>query len=182
MIIVRAGTLGKRERRSRDYFLRLVGDCITRWAFTDRSLFDLFRAALNLDLKAAGVIYYRLHTLNSKLQLTESTIKLVALPKTLEQWKTCKKEMDDLLPIRNVIAHHPMLATTDSTPNRTRHRYSIRVEPYEVHAGYRSSRMIDIKILRKHAKQVDALTHRLMAVEPLIAADAKARAGNLAGN
>jgi hypothetical protein len=180
MIITRVGTPSKQERRSRDYFLRLVGDCITRWAFTDRSLFFLFYTALNIDPKSAGILYYRLSTLSSKLQLTDSTIRLVATPETLKAWNVGKKEMEALIPVRNVIAHHPMLATTDNTAGRTRHRYSIRVEPYEVEAGIRAPRAVDIKILRKHAKQVDELTYRLLANRPNLAADAKARAENLA--
>jgi hypothetical protein len=119
--------------------------------------------------------------LSGKLQLTESTIKLVATSKTLEEWKVCKKEMDELIPIRNVVARHPMLATTDNTSGRIVHRYSIRIEPYEVEAGIRLPRAVDIKILRKHAKQVDALTHRLVALVPKILADAQARAKNFAG-
>lgn len=169
------GSQSRRERRSRDYFLRLVGDCITRWAFTDRSLFFLFYTALELDPKSAGIIYYRLTTISSKLQLTDSAVKLVATPETLEKWNIRKKEMKALIPIRNVIAHHPMLATTDSTTGRTRHRYTIRVEPYEVEAGVRAPRAVDIKVLRKHAKQVDELTYGLLSTRPLIVADAKAR-------
>jgi hypothetical protein len=182
MFILRAAVLSKQERRSRNYFLRLVGECITRWAFTDRSLFFLFHTALNLDTRSAGIVYYRLNTLDSKFQLVDRTINLVATPKTLEAWNANKKEMEALKPIRNVIAHHPMLATTDAGPSRQRHRYSIRIEPYEVEAGMRAPRAVDIKILRKHAKQVDELTHGLIRIHPLVAADAKARAKNLAGN
>lgn len=179
MIILRAGPLSKEVRRSRNYFLRLVGECITRWAFTDRSLFVLFRTALNVDAKSAGILYYRLNTLSRKLQLTEATIKLAASLETLKEWQVRKKEMDDLIPVRNVIAHHPLLEITSRTTNRTRHQYSIRVEPDEVEAGIRAPRAVDIKILRKHAKHVDEVTHRLIAIAPKIAADAKARAKNL---
>jgi hypothetical protein len=49
----------------------------------------------------------------------------------------------------------------------------------KVEAGIRAPRAVDIKILRKHAKHVDELTHRLIAIAPKIAADAKARAKNL---
>lgn len=180
MIITRiAIPLGKRERRSRDYFLRLVGECVTRWAFTDRSLFFLFYTALNLDTKSAGVLYYRLTTLSSKLNLADSAIKLVGTPETLKEWKARKSEMEALIPIRNVVAHHPLLATTDNTAGRTRHRYSIRIEPYEVEAGTRAPRAVDIKILRKHAKEVDELTHRLLVLRPSVHADAIARAKTL---
>jgi hypothetical protein len=177
MFILRSGPLSRRAKRNRDAFLRLVGECVTRWAFTDRALFLLFRQALDIDVKSAGTLYYRLTTLSSKLALTDAVIKLVATPTNLKVWKTYKKKMDQLIPIRNIVAHHPLLQSTSGT----RHQYFIRVEPYEVEAGYRAPRMIDAKILRAHATHVDNLTHRLAAFGQKITADAQFRKKSLTG-
>jgi hypothetical protein len=155
MLILRTGPLSKRAKRRRDTFLRLVGECVTRWAFVDRSLFLIFKRALNTDLKSAGV----------------------ASPSNFKTWKQYNKRMDSLLPVRNIIAHHPLLQATTGA----RHQYFIRVEPYEVEAGYRAPRAIDVKTLRLHAKQVDKLTHRLSEFAAKVSTDFEARAKNLRG-
>lgn len=113
--------------------------------------------------------------------LVDSLLSLVGTPPTLKAWKKYKKRMEDLLPIRNLIAHHPLLESTETTPARTRFRYSIRIEPYEVESGRRAPRAVDAKALRQHAKKADRLTHLLAAFARKVSADAEARVKNLAG-
>ena len=177
MIILRAGAASKRAKRNRDAFLRLVGECVTRWAFTDRALFMLFQRALSVDRKAAGIIYYRLNTISSKIQLADSAINLVAMPSNLKVWQKYKNTLNHkLIPVRNIIAHHPMLQETSSSPKlRMRFRYFIRVEPYEVEAGQRTPRIIDVKMMRTHATRVDKMTGYLLGLEAKIAADSQGR-------
>jgi hypothetical protein len=181
MIILRRGPLSKRAKRSRDSFLKLAGECVTRWAFTDRALFVLFRSALYDYPRIAAAIYYRLNTLSSKVALVDVTIRQIAMPANLKSWQRHKKRMEQLLPVRNLIAHNPLLETVSSGPKRARYRYSIRQEPNEVEIGYKKPRSVDAKILRAHAKQVDKLTHRLIALVPKIVADSKASQKNPLG-
>lgn len=184
MIILRAGTASKRAKRNRDAFLRLVGECVTRWAFADRALFILFQHALGVDRKAAGIVYYRLNTISSRIQLVNSAISLAASPLNLKAWRKYKNQLDHkLIPVRNVIVHHPMLQETSSSIKmRTRYRYFIRVEPYEVEAGQRAPRIIDVGMMRKHATKVDKMTDYLLALEPKVTADSQSRLKHLRGD
>jgi hypothetical protein len=182
MAVIPLFEFSKRNKRNRDNFLRLVGDCVTRWAFIDRMLFVLFLRALNLDVKGAGIIYYRLTTLNSKIDLVDRAIGLVATPATLKVWKRHKKKMEELLPVRNIIAHHPLLQEISGSGRRSRHRYSIRIEPYEIEIGRRVARSVYANELRQHSVRVDKLTHRLATFSGKVMKDARARAQNLPGD
>ena len=171
MIILRRGPLSKRAKRSRDSSLRLVGECVTRWAFTDRALFVIFRSTLYDNPRIAAAIYYRLNTLSGKLALVDASVRQIATAANLKTWQRHKKRTEQLLPVRNLIAHHPLLETVSSGTKRARYQYSIRLEPNEVAIGYKQPRSVDAKILRAHATQVDKLTHRLIALVPKIVAD-----------
>ncbi len=181
IIILRRGPFSKQAKHSRDSFLRLAGECVTRWAFTDRALFVLFRSSLYDYPRVAAAIYYRLNTLSAKISLVDVTIQQIATPANLKTWRRHKKRMEQLLPVRNLIAHNPLLETVSAGTKRPRYGYSIRQEPNEVEIGYKKPRAVNARTLRNHAKQVDKLTHRLVKFAPKVVADSKARQKNPLG-
>ena len=93
MIILRAGTASKRAKRNRDAFLRLLVNASQGGHLLDRALFILFQHALGVDRKAAGIVYYRLNTISSRIQLVNSAISLAASPLNLKAWRKYKNQL-----------------------------------------------------------------------------------------
>jgi hypothetical protein len=111
---------------------------------------------------------------SGKIALVDASVRQIATAANLKAWQRHKKRAEQLLPVRNLVAHHPLLETVSSGPKRASYQYSIRLEPNEVGIGKRP-RSVDAEKLRRHATQVDKLTHRLIALVPKIVADSKAR-------
>jgi hypothetical protein len=66
----------------------------------------------------AATVYYRHNSLKARAQLTQDLIRANApspedssSKDALSRWKTVEKKLDDLIPFRNRIAHHPVEKT-----------------------------------------------------------------------
>jgi hypothetical protein len=99
-----------------DEFHMMVGYCIAEWARVEDELFRICHAAMKAPKEQVAVIYYRTPQLDARLTLTDELIRL-ALPRhkhghqphdDLRAWDKVLKQIRDLLPVRNQIAHHPV--------------------------------------------------------------------------
>jgi hypothetical protein len=95
-----------------------VGNCITAWAKVEEHLFKICAKSLGVTDERAAIVYYRTPTLEARLQLTDELVR-TALPKRerksgghdhpdVKKWDQLRKDIGNLLPVRNRIAHHPI--------------------------------------------------------------------------
>lgn len=98
-----------------DEFYQWVGRCIKEWARAEGTLFDICHRILRTELKRAAIVYYRTPTIDARLSLADELV-LTALPQRqrhdgghdhpdVVRWKQIVKDIRELLPIRNILAH-----------------------------------------------------------------------------
>ena len=93
-----------------------MGYCIAEWARVEDTLFEICHAALRCPKEQAAVVYYRTPQLDARLSLADELVKLVLPRHTVGQsphddrkaWDAILKQVRDLTPTRNRIAHHPV--------------------------------------------------------------------------
>jgi hypothetical protein len=96
-------------------FYQWVGRCIKEWAKIEDMLFEICRRILRTELKRAAIVYYRTPTIDARLSLTDELV-LSVLPQRARQsgghdhpnvteWRQIVKDIRELLPIRNILAH-----------------------------------------------------------------------------
>jgi hypothetical protein len=99
-------------------FYQWIGVCIKAWAAVENKLFDVCELVLAADRKRAAIVFYRTPTIDTRLSLT-SELVLTVLPQRERKdgghdhpdvfyWKDLVKDIRDLLPIRNLLAHAPI--------------------------------------------------------------------------
>lgn len=97
-------------------FHMMIGYCIAEWAKVEDELFRVCHAALRCPKEQAATVYYRTPQLEARLTLTDEVVRAV-LPKhkpgdhphdDLKFWIDVLKQVRDLVPTRNRIAHHPV--------------------------------------------------------------------------
>lgn len=105
-----------------DRFYAAAGRCIGEWSFVDRAIYDVFAATLGTDPVKASIVYYRSPSVSDHLVLTDKLVTATLLKGSAERkaWEVLKKRINDLLPIRNKIAHHPVAAFEHETFSRDR--------------------------------------------------------------
>jgi hypothetical protein len=122
-------------------FMAMVGYCITDWAAVEEQLFGVFYDILEISMERAAIIYLRTPTLESRLSLLDEILH-TAYPgerkngghqhKDLDVWDGILKEIRDLLPVRNRLAHSPIGAgiygTIDDETDTITQIREIRVE------------------------------------------------------
>ena len=75
MAVIKSYPGSKKVHEDEREFARLVGECITTWAFVDREVFRLFRLHLETTSKRTAVVYYRWPTLAGRADLTDALLK-----------------------------------------------------------------------------------------------------------
>jgi hypothetical protein len=99
------------DHYAEDDFYMWVGKCIKEWAAAESYLFEICSLILKASSRQVAIIYYRTHTLGAQLTLLDDLMKTV-LPKgkskSAGEWAALVKEIRDLLPIRNLLAHAPV--------------------------------------------------------------------------
>ena len=78
----------------------------------------------------------------------------------LKEWKVIRLRIASLLPVRNMIPHHPVMRTGTSDGRKPIYIYSIHIEPYEAilakeHEALEGKKEIDIDDLEEHSKSVE---------------------------
>jgi hypothetical protein len=105
-------------------FYQLVGHCIKAWASIEDQLFAACDLILKTNPRLVAIIFYRTPTIDTRLQLTSELLQCV-LPQRekagsgrdhpiVAQWKQFEKEIRELLPIRNLLAHSPVWMVVNS--------------------------------------------------------------------
>ena len=96
-------------------FFKWVGICIKEWAYIEKVIFDLCSYVLKADRKHVAIIYYRTPTLEGRLALTNDLLQSIFPKKAGEHdnpklviWTKIFKEIRNLAPARNVLAHSPI--------------------------------------------------------------------------
>jgi hypothetical protein len=98
---------------------RNIGLCITEWASVETQLFCLCSFALQISTQRVAIIYYRTPTIDARLSLTDELVR-TALPQRqkkngghdpaiVKEWAGIVSDCRALLPIRNHLAHWPIV-------------------------------------------------------------------------
>jgi hypothetical protein len=161
--------------RNENEFLRAVGLCVSRWAFVDRELYQIFRFGLRLfglenPTQLASVLYFKQATLDRRIQLADDMMEQVLTPgEYQEHWRPLQKRVREGSLTRNIIVHHPVARTGTSHRGKAVYLFSIHIEPFERHylkkeyPGLRGKSKLDVKDLHEHAASVENLAGDLHA-------------------
>jgi hypothetical protein len=96
-------------------FFSWIGVCIKEWAKIEAVLFKLCGHVLGAKPQHVAIVYYRTPSLEGRLQLTNELLSSF-FPKNPGEhddpifvtWKNLKNEIQDMMPIRNELAHSPV--------------------------------------------------------------------------
>jgi hypothetical protein len=153
-----------------DRFYLLVGKCIKAWATVEGQLYDICAALLKSDAALVSVVFYRTPAIGARIDLVNDLL-VVRFPKTkidnqwldptvIKEWKAIKKQINDLLPQRNSLAHHPTKVIFSNTePSKWEFIVSIESSPSaeELLRGRPLERVTQTQ-LQPHLDQVNAIT------------------------
>jgi hypothetical protein len=151
-------------------FLRAVGLCITQWAFVDRFLFRLFRRGLGAQTQRAAIIYYDQHSMSQKLRQVDALLNVLlageAQKELHEWWETLRKQINELLPTRNIVAHQPVRRLGTSDGKKAVYIYGIHIEPYQrylkkQHKGMKGKDALVTEDLIAHSEKAEELAGEL---------------------
>jgi hypothetical protein len=165
-------------------FYALVGLCIKEWAKVEDQLFHLCTFALKAAPQQAAIVYFRTPAIDSRLKLTNELV-LSILPKRAKKdgghdhkdvviWKKLVGDINDLLPIRNLIAHGPVvhhihtnvLSSDDEQNGRilsSTMTVEIATSPHERLRERQGSHSVRDQHLPTHLKEIVAVWNRLRA-------------------
>lgn len=165
MAVLKLHPRTKKVRRDEETFLRLIGECVTGWAFVDRAIFRVFRQTLGVAPNMAAAVYYDRNTLNQRRDLTNKVMAQKYAPAStiLTRWLILNSEISRLAPVRNSLAHQPAQRTGTVRAGRPHSYYSIHVEPQEVRAGLRKPKEFLVADLRSHLRDADKLRKALLS-------------------
>jgi hypothetical protein len=182
MPILRLHPKSKTVRRDQEIFTRLIGECITRWAFIDRALFEFCSHFLGGRSALTAIVYYRTPQLRQRLGLVDELFRtMIAITKAhipsrslvamrrcdemLREWKSAHKELERLSEVRNAIAHQPMGVTGTSKKHgagiRAHYFFYIRSEFRDADMRNRKIWTIRTPDLRVHFRETEAMVRRL---------------------
>ena len=92
-----------------------IGRCISEWAAIEEVIFDVFCIALNTDTRLAAIVFYKTPNMQSRVTLTTELIEAITPVQPgrhhhplRKQWDSITKLISGLIPIRNLMAHHPI--------------------------------------------------------------------------
>ncbi len=166
MVILRLDPKTKQVERDNETFLRLVGECVSLWAFLDRELFKLTKAALGTDDVRTAIVFYSWTNIANHIQLVDKLMKH-GLSEThfASKWKPLHKLIIRHLKTRSIYAHQPLKRTGMGKNNRAFYYYSIHIEPAELlvrsgHEGLGGKSELVAKDLRKHAYSLEKLVKK----------------------
>jgi hypothetical protein len=92
-------------------FYMLVGLCIKEWAKVEDELFRICEFALNAEPQLASIVYFRTPNIDARLTLADELLRVVLSERDgtkLQIWTEIRKEIETLLPTRNLLAHAPV--------------------------------------------------------------------------
>lgn len=102
------------DKEHEDFF-KWVGICIKEWANIEKVLFVICGLILKSDQQHVAIVYYRTPSLEGRLALTDDLVQSIFSKKPGEHnhplliiWTKILKEIRDLVPARNILAHSPV--------------------------------------------------------------------------
>jgi Molybdopterin-binding domain of aldehyde dehydrogenase len=129
----------------------------------------------------AAIVYYEQQSLGRRLnqvdELLKSAFQHPDNKALLEEWQRLKGRMNELLPMRNIIAHQPVRRLGASDGKKAVYRYGIYLEPYQRFLkknakGWGGKDAIETDDLIKHSVEVVTLEDDLKAfVRKIVQAD-----------
>lgn len=175
MAVIKAYPGSKKVHEDEREFARLVGECITTWAFVDRQVFGLLNMHLGTNTKRAAVVYYRWPTLAGRADLADALLKSELSKAVFEnKWRPIYKDLKNLLAMRAVIAHQPPVRIGTGAGTRAIFHFAIHIELAELEVKsfekLRGKLHLGMKDLRDHIGQVQQLVERLRTLGATLAA------------
>jgi hypothetical protein len=128
-------------------------------------------ALLKSDAALVSVVFYRTPAIGARIELVNDLLA-VRFPKTkidnqwldptvIKEWKAIKKQINDLLPQRNSLAHHPtkMIFSSNTDPSKWEYIVSVESSPSaeELLRGRPLERVTQTQ-LQPHLDQINAIT------------------------
>jgi hypothetical protein len=147
-----------------------MGFAISRWAYVERDLFEVFRVLLgsNLDEKAA-YLFYASTSINHHFEMTSGLVEMSANPKQKKVWKKIAQLFKDNIALRNRLAHDPAaqivsaVGYAGSTGSRTQPLTSPPPPAWELHRESAKPKKpgdtqpVTIARIKKHIEEVEKL-------------------------
>jgi hypothetical protein len=106
------------NNNSVEEFFTWLGKCITAWAQVEEHLFEICVHSLGATRHRVAIVYYRTPTLDGRLQLTNELVRTILPARDppagghdhpdTQKWDELRSQINDLLPVRNRMAHHPV--------------------------------------------------------------------------
>jgi hypothetical protein len=164
MVVLSFDPKTKQVERDKEIFLRLLGECVSLWAFLDRELFHLTKTALGTDDKRTAIVFYFRQDLTNHLTLVDRLMKHgVSEDHFLHKWRPLHKVITRHLATRSIYAHQPTRRTGTGKNNRAFYYYSIHIEPAQQQLGgdfkqgLGDKKELLTKDLKKHAHSLEKL-------------------------
>lgn len=164
MTILKFEPQTKQAERDKEIFLRLLGECVSLWAFLDRELFYLAKTALGTDGVRTAIVFYARQDMTNHLSLVDRLMKHGLFEDHfLHKWRPLQKLITRHLATRSIYAHQPIKRTGVGKNNRAFYFYSIHVEPAQLQLGgdYKQGlgdkNELLAKDLKKHARSLEKL-------------------------
>lgn len=106
--------LKKVKLQPKEKFFALIGECVSRWAHVDRYLFEFCSYALKADKNMTAVVFYRSPSIGEHLGLATSLMRLALQEDAFrKRWTALSRDIGNLLPFRNEIAHNPVQSVSN---------------------------------------------------------------------
>jgi hypothetical protein len=168
MVILSLNPRTKQAARDKEIFLRLLGECVSLWAFLDRALFNLAKTALGTDEKRTAIVFYFRQDMTNHLLLLDRLMKHALVEDHfLHKWRPLHKLISRHLATRSIYAHQPIRRTGTGKNNRAFYYYSIHIEPAQQQLGGDFKQGLGDKTellakdLKKHAHSLEKLVNEV---------------------
>ncbi|SRR6266849_1772413 len=157
-----------------DQFYRIAGYGINQWAHIDRTVFECFHLVLGTTEQKAAIVYYSLLSTSQRVSLTDELLQRACDAPTIKEWTELLGQMKILMPIRNILAHQPIVCVStvqnishiDSEKKvEIRNWLEVSIDPKELLRGRRKSRTITVEELQGHVHEVQMLHAKLLAFQ-----------------
>ncbi len=104
-----------KPQKGKTYIHLMIGRCISEWAAIEETLFDIFCIVLGTEAVLASVVFYKTPTLDGRITLTNDLIDAIFPTRAggkphplVKEWKAIRQCHVDIVPYRNLMAHHPV--------------------------------------------------------------------------
>lgn len=175
------GTLG--HQASTDMIYGAVGYAINQWSHIDRSLFECFHTVLSSKTETISAIIYYFVTSQSQRIILINEVMKASLDESMQgSWQKLYNELTKELPLRNFLAHQPLLHRgvitnvshlTPDNPVRVVNYIEVEVEEKELLAGRRKPKVLSQDEIVGYAQCVKNLHDKVVKFRDELRGSAK---------